>query len=125
MGQPATLLVVVFDNIPKAVGEIKLNGGKYPVIIRKVPLFVPFWCVYRCFKVFLGDVTFSSSVKRYPSLEDFFCSGRRREVRFNVTIQRIVARLDLSQSWVEFSAYPEVSFFCRFELLRQVGPMAV
>ena len=74
MGQPATLLVVVFDNIPETVGEIKLNGGKYPVIIREVPLFVPFWCVYRCFKIFLGDVTFSSSVKRYSCLEDFFCS---------------------------------------------------
>ena len=91
MGQPAALLVVVLDNIPKAMGEIKLNGDKCSVIIREVPLFVPLWCVYCCFKVFLGDVTFYSSVKRYSCLKDLFCSGRRREVRFNVMIQRIVA----------------------------------
>ena len=42
-----------------------------------------------------------------------------------VTIQRIVAGLDLSQSWVEFSACLEILFLGGFKSLRQVGPMVI
>ena len=96
VGCPTACLVVVLDNVPKAMGEIKLNRDERVVVVHKVSLFVSFRHEYCCFEVFLGDVAFPSSVQWYSCLEDFFCSGHHREVRFNVTIQRIVAGLDLS-----------------------------
>ena len=74
MGQPAALLVVVLDNIPEAMCEIKLNRDKQPVVVYEVSLFVSCRCIYRCFEIFLGDVALSSSIKRNPRFEDFFCS---------------------------------------------------
>ena len=84
--------------------EIKLNRDKRPVVIHKVARVVSVRSVFCCFEIFLGDVTFSSSIKRDPRFEDAFWCGRRRKVRFNVTIQRIVAGLDLSRSGIECSA---------------------
>ena len=91
MCRPAASLVVVLDKIPKTVGEIKLNRDERAVVVYKVPLLVSFRCVCCCLEIFLGDVTFPSSVQGYSCLENVFCSGRHLEVRFNVTIQRIVA----------------------------------
>ena len=45
--------------------------------------------------------------------------------RVSVTIQRIVARLGLSQSGVKFSACLEVSFLGGLEPFRQFVPVAV
>ena len=45
MGFPAAFLVVVLDNIPETVGEIKLNRGKRAVVIHEISLFVSVRCV--------------------------------------------------------------------------------
>ena len=84
-------MVVVLDDIPKAMREIKLNRDKRPVVVYKVSWFVSVGRIFCRFEILLGDVAFSSSVERDSRFEDVFCLGRRREVRFNVTIQRIVA----------------------------------
>ena len=97
-------MVVVLDDVPKAMGEIKLNRDENSVVEYEVSWVVSVRRIFCCFEIFLGDIAFSSSIKRYSCLEDFFCSGCRREVRFNVTIQWIVAGLGLSRPGVEFSA---------------------
>ena len=71
--------------------EIKLNRDKRPVVIYEVARVVPVRSIFCRFEVFLGDIAFSSSTKWDSRFEDTFWFGRRREVRFNVTIQRIVA----------------------------------
>ena len=38
-GFPTTLLVVVLDSVPEAVGEIKLNSDVRALVVCKVPLF--------------------------------------------------------------------------------------
>ena len=43
---PATLLVVVLDNIPEAVHEVKFDRDKRAFIVYVVSLCVPFWCEY-------------------------------------------------------------------------------
>ena len=105
--------------------EIKLNGDKRPFVIYKVARIVSIRCIFGCFEISFGDVTVSSSSERNSRFEDVFCSGRRREVRFNVTIQRIVARLDLSCSWVECSACSVVLVSCRYESVSQIGSVVV
>ena len=73
------------------MGEIKLNRVERAFVVYKVSLLVSFRRVYCCLEIFLGDVAFSSLVQGHFCLEDIFCPKRHREVRFNVTIQRIVA----------------------------------
>ena len=91
MGFPAAFLVVVLDNVPETVSEIKLNRGKCAVVVYEVSLFVSVRCVCCYLAISFWDVAFSPLIQRYSRLEDFFCSGRHRKVRFNVTIQWIVA----------------------------------
>ena len=73
MGFPTTFLVVVLDNIPETMGEIKLNRDKRAIMIHEVSLLVSFRRVCCYFVIFLGDVAFPSSIQRYPRFEDFFC----------------------------------------------------
>ena len=44
VGHPATPLVVVIDNIPKTVCEVKFNRDKQAFVVHEVSLYVPFWC---------------------------------------------------------------------------------
>ena len=107
------------------MSEIKLNRDKNSVVEYEVSRFVSVRRIFCCLEIFLGDIAFSSSIKRYSRLEDVFCSRRRREVRFNVTIQRIVARLDLSRSGIECSACSKVLVSCRLESISQIGSVVV
>ena len=97
MGLPAALLVVVLDNVPETMCGIEFYGEEQAFMIYKVSCLI-----FNCFKghgfdKFLGYVMFSPLVKGYAGLEDFFRSGHRQEVRFNVTRRQLVARLGLSQ----------------------------
>ena len=38
-GFPTTLLVVILDSVPEAMGEIKLNSDVRAFVVCKVPLF--------------------------------------------------------------------------------------
>ena len=107
------------------MSEIKLSRDKSPVVVHKIPWIVSVRRIFCRFEIFLGDVAFSSSIERYSRLEDFFCSGRRREVQLNVTIQQIMAGLDLSRLGVEFLACSKVSLFRGRESFSQIGSMVM
>ena len=62
MGFPATFLVVILDNVPETMSEVKLNRGKRAVVIYEIPLFVPVRCVCCYLAISFGDVAFSSSI---------------------------------------------------------------
>ena len=62
MGFPATLLVVVLDNIPETMSEIKLNRGKHAVVIHEISLFVSVRCVCCYLAISFWDVAFSPSI---------------------------------------------------------------
>ena len=90
---PTTALVVILDNKPETVFEIKFNGEERALVVYVVPCLVSYSFVYSSFEELLGDVTTSPSIEGYTSLENFLCSRRRREVRFNVTRRWPVAGL--------------------------------
>ena len=73
MGFPAAFLVVVLDNVPETVSEIKLNRGERAVVIHEISLFVSVGCVCCYFAISFWDVSFSPSIQRYSRFEDFFC----------------------------------------------------
>ena len=72
MGFPTALLVVVLDNIPKAMCEIKLNSDKGSFVVYEVTQVVPVRSIFCALEIFLGNVAFSSSVERDSCLEDVF-----------------------------------------------------
>ena len=88
------------------MGEIKLNSDVGSLVVCKIPLF--FRGIYCCLKVPFWDVTLSPSVYWYP-----------------VTIQRIVAGLDLSRLRVECMACFKVSFFLGGKSFSHIDPMTV
>ena len=62
MGFPATFLVVILDNVPEIMSEVKLNRDKRVVVVYEIPLFVSIGCVCCYLAISLGDVAFSSSI---------------------------------------------------------------
>ena len=74
MGFPAAFLVVVLDNVPETMSEIKLNRGKRVVVIYEISLFVSVGRVCCYLAIPFWDVAFSPSIQRYSRFEDLFCS---------------------------------------------------
>ena len=62
MGFPTTFLVVILDNVPEIMSEVKLNRDECAVVIHERPLFVSVGCVCRYLAISFGDVAFSSSI---------------------------------------------------------------
>ena len=93
---PTAALVVILDNKPETVFKVEFNGEKRAFVVYVVPCFVSYSFVCSSFEELLRDVAASSLFKGLAGLENFLCSGRRQEVRFNVTRRRLMAGLDLS-----------------------------
>ena len=82
---PVARLVVISDDEPEAVIEIKFDGEERALVVYVVPCLVSYGFKCRGFEVFLRNVAASSMIKSYAGLEHFLGSGRCLEVRFNVT----------------------------------------
>ena len=80
VGFPTTSLVVVLDDKPKTVIEVKFNREKRAFVVYIVPCFVSYCLVCSGFEEFLWDIAAPSSVEGYAGFEDFLGSRRRREV---------------------------------------------
>ena len=90
---PTAGLVVVLDDKPETVFKVKFNGKEQAFVVYVISCLVSYGFVCGGFEEFLRNVSSSSLIKGKTSLEDFLCSGRCREVRFNVTRRRLVAGL--------------------------------
>ena len=88
---PTAALVVISDDEPETVFKVKFDGEERALMVYVVPCLVSNSFVCSGFEEFLGDVAASPLIKGYACFENFLCSGRRREVRFNVTRRRLVA----------------------------------
>ena len=93
---PTTGLVVILDDKPETVFKIEFNREERALVVYILSCLISYGFVCSGFEEFLGNVTASPSIEGYTSLENFLCSRRRQEVRFNVTRRQLVAGLDSS-----------------------------